>query len=244
MRTLGIIAGLSPESSSAYYLQLTHLAQKHFNNHTGMPIVMWSVDTEYVIRAAQAHDWHAIAELLISVAKRLIAAGAEAIVIPFNRLHKVADIVQAAINVPLINILQCVAEEINQKHYQKVALLGTQFTTEQKFYSQYLVRHTQASVIVPSMSHRQKLNEIIFNELCYGNVTSSSKKYLNMLCRMLYLEHHCDAMILGCTELPLICNADELQIPLVNTAALHVQQAFYFALQKENMCLPDLEVAI
>lgn len=232
MKKIGIIGGLSCESSAEYYLRITRKSNEYLGDHQTVQVMMISVNTGDIINSIHDNNWHKATSILVNASRQLEKMGADCIIIPCNTLHKVAEEVQRNISIPLLNIMNCVGDYIKKNSYQKVALLGTKFTMEDTFYRDYLYNNFNIETDVPNKIDREILHEIIFNELCRGKIKHKSRLFLIDLCRDFYIKNNCQAMILGCSEIPLLIKQDDVNVDLIDTIDIHSDYAVKFAINK------------
>ena len=216
MKKCGLIGGMSWESSLTYYKIINEEINKKLGNLHSGKIILYSVDFEEIAKLQRENNWKKSGEILANTAKNLENAGADFVLICTNTMHKVADDVKRAINIPLIDIRDVVIEEIKRKNLKKVLLLGTKFTMEDKFYKKYLVKKG-IDIIVPSLKERDFIHKVIFNELCLGVIkTTSKEEFLKII-----NSYNVDGVILGCTEIGMIINQNDLNIEVLDTTLLH-----------------------
>lgn len=223
MKTIGLLGGMSWESTVTYYQFLNRTAQKRYGGVSSARIVMHSFDFAELERCLKDGDWETIAQKLSLAGRQLAAAGADMLLICTNTMHKVADVVATSVPVPLIHICDAVAAAIVADKKRKVALLGTAYTMEQAFYRERL-EACGLEVLVPGQSAREALQRIIFDELVRGEIVPASRD----LCRAIIADMVADGaegVILGCTELPLLIAAEDSSVPLYDTTLLHAQAA-------------------
>ena len=232
MKRVGMIGGLSYESTSQYYLDINKKAMKRLGGYNQLEIILISVNFDEVMYHANRSDWHKICYIFINAALRLEKMGAEFIIIPCNSFHIVADKVQQAIDVPLLNIIDCVGNDIKKRNYSKVALIGTKFTMENEFYRERLLKKFNIATEIPNDKDRNELHDIIFNELCHGMFHNTSKNFIRTLCEELHSKSGCEAVILGCTELPMILRPKDTSVPLILTTDLHADCVVDFSIEK------------
>jgi aspartate racemase len=219
MKTIGLIGGLSWESTSVYYSYINRYVQQRLGGLHSAKCLVYSFDFEEIARLQRQGEWNLATERMVEAAKILEQGGADLIVICTNTMHLMANEVQQAINVPLIHIVDCVVGDIKEKNLSKVGLLGTRFTMEQPFYKE-LLNEQGIEVIIPDDSERQIVHDVIFGELCQGVVESASKKaYLNIINKL--VDRGAEGIILGCTEIPLLIQQADSSIPLFDTTYLH-----------------------
>ncbi|EDM24220.1 aspartate/glutamate racemase family protein [Caminibacter mediatlanticus] len=220
MKKCGLIGGMSWESSLTYYKIINEEINKKLGNLHSGKIILYSVDFEEIAKLQRENNWEKSSEILANVAKNLENAGADFVLICTNTMHKVADDVKRAINIPLIDIRDVVIEEIKKRNLKKVLLLGTKFTMEDKFYKKYLVKKG-IDIIVPSLKERDFIHKVIFNELCLGVIkTTSKEEFLKII-----NSYNVDGVILGCTEIGMIINQNDLNIEVLDTTLLHSKKA-------------------
>ncbi|NNM58231.1 MAG: amino acid racemase [Legionellales bacterium] len=234
MKVIGIIGGLSYESTSQYYLDINKISMKKLGGYNKLEIIIISVNLDDIMAYANKDEWHKITSIFINTAMRLEKMGADFIVIPCNSFHIVADNVQQAVNVPILNIIDCVGSHIQALGFSKIALLGSKFTMENEFYHQRLHNHFNILTMMPDAEERDKLHSIILNELCLGIFLNKSKNFVKKLCKKMREQYGCQAIILGCTELPMILHQDEINIPLVPTTDVHAEYIVKFAMKTEQ----------
>ncbi len=231
MKTIGLLGGMSWESTAHYY----RLLNKGINDKKGglhsAKIVMVSVDFQPLEILMQQGKWTECGERLAIAARQIEKAGADFLLICTNTMHKVAGMITDAINIPLLHIADATAERIKAENIQTVGLLGTRFTMEDVFYGGRLSEKYGLKVIIPSPEDRQKVHDIIFEELCRGKVSTESRMiYLNIIETM--HKQGAEAVIEGCTEIGMLVNQDHTPVRLFDTTTLHVEQAVRMALAK------------
>lgn len=228
MKTMGLLGGMSWESTVTYYQVINRTVKEKLGGLHSGKILLHSVDFQELESRLSSGDWSGIATILSGAAAGLEQAGAEFILICTNTMHKVADSVQAAVNVPLLHIAELTADALLRQGVGTAALLGTKFTMEQDFYTARL-QARGIGVLVPEAVDRERLNAIIFNELCVGTVTSESKAFLLGMVNRLAAEG-ASGIILGCTELGMLVGSDDTPHPLFDTALIHARGAALYAL--------------
>jgi aspartate racemase len=226
-RTIGILGGMSPESTITYYKHIVHRHIEQHGDHAYPEIVIFSVSFEPYIRWPEAGRWDLVGDGLAAAAQRLAAAGADLIVIATNTMHMVHDRIQAAVDVPVLSILDVVGETIEQRGLRTVGLLGTRYTMESPLYPNALATRG-ISVIAPEAADRQLVNRIIYEELVQGNIRAESRcAYLEVIARL--RQRGAQGVILGCTEIPLLVTEADAGLPLFDTTILHADAAFELA---------------
>lgn len=229
MKTLGILGGMSSESTTTYYNYINHKINQTKGANTSASLIIYSVNFEEIVQCQKRNDWQQAGDILADKAKKLQTIGADAILLATNTMHMVAPTIQNNITVPFLHIVDATAQAINAKNIDKVALLGTQFVMQQDFYKNKLADFGVES-IVPDASAQVEIHRIIFNELCVGEIKPSSKQfYLDVINQL--QQQGAKGVILGCTEIGLLIKQHDLTIPVFDTALLHAQMAVDFILQ-------------
>ncbi|MCM3217431.1 aspartate/glutamate racemase family protein [Niallia taxi] len=231
MKTIGLIGGLSWESTADYYQIINTLVKEELGGLNSAKCLIYSFNMEEMAVLQREGKWEQAAQLMADAAKILEKGGAEVILICTNTMHKVAQEVQEAISVPLIHIAQSTARSITTKGLKKVGLLGTKFTMEQDFYKEVLDQYG-IETIIPEACDREDVHSIIFDELCQGKFFPESKeRYLEIIRKL--CADGAEGIILGCTEIPLLIKDEDIDIPLFNTTYLHSKEAVDFSFGKE-----------
>ena len=224
MKTIGLIGGMSWESTQSYYQLLNQGIKNKLGGLHSAKIVLVSLDFAEIAMLQQQQDWPQMAEILIKAAKQVEAAGADYLLICTNTMHKLAKQVQAAVAIPLLHIADAVGENLIQHSFKKVALLGTQFTMEQDFYKQRLADKFAIDVLIPDAQGRETVHRVIYDELCKGVIKEESKaEYLTIIDNL--TQQGAEAIILGCTEIALLVQQADTSIPLLDSTALHCAMA-------------------
>jgi aspartate racemase len=230
MKTIGMIGGMSWESSLEYYRIMNQAVKEKLGGFHSAPCILYSVDFDDVEKLQHQGDWESLTRLMIEAAQRVKKAGADFLVICTNTLHKMADEVQGAIQIPLLHIADVTAEAVKANGQSRVGLLGTKFTMEQDFYKGRLQEIHGIDVLIPEDKERQVIHDILYNELCLGEIKELSKGKFQSIIQNL-VKRGAQGVILGCTEIPLIVHQEDYEIPLYDTTALHAKAAVDFALQ-------------
>lgn len=229
MKTIGLIGGMSWESTVTYYQLLNEAVKDHLGGLHSAKVLLYSVDFFEVEALMSRGAWDQAAELLGNVAARLEAAGADFILICTNTLHKVAPQVQSAIHVPLVHIAEAAAEELRAQNITRVGLLGTKYTMTQEFYRDKLTA-SGIEVIIPEGDDIDLVNRVIFDELCLGIVKDDSRAaYLRVIADL--QTRGAQGILLGCTELGLIVDPEDVSLPLFDTTVIHANKAAALALE-------------
>lgn len=229
MKTIGIIGGISWLSSLDYYRNINELTNKKLRGVNAAKIILYSLNFAEIKKLTEEDRWADIEKLLSDVAQKLEKAGADCILIAANTMHKIADEVAKSVSVPLIHIAKVTAEELVSKSITKVGLLGTKYTIELDFYKDCLAEHN-ISTIIPDSPDRAYMNAAIYNEMGKGIFLPETKAIFIDIIRKLK-DEGAEAIILGCTEIPLLLNQSDVSILLLDTGLLHSKAAVQFALQ-------------
>ena len=231
MKTIGLIGGMSWESSLEYYRIINEEVKNRLGGLHSATCMLYSVDFEAVERYQSEGDWDSAGKLLGDIALTLEHAGADFIVICTNTMHKVVESIEQRITIPILHIADATASDINQSKIQKVGLLGTKYTMEQDFYKSR-VESNGIKVIVPNADERKEINRVIFEELVLGKVNHSSREYYGHVIRNL-IDNGAEGIILGCTEIGLLVKPVDSQVPLFDTTVIHALAAVNKALVEE-----------
>jgi aspartate racemase len=220
MKTIGLIGGMSWESSALYYRQINEAIKARLGGLHSAKLVMVSVDFFEIEELQRAGDWTAAGAILAQAARSLQAAGADFLVLCTNTMHIVAPAIEAAVDIPLLHIADPTAQAIRRAGHNKIGLLGTRFTMEQAFYKDRLVAQHGLQVLLPTAADRDTVHRIIFEELCLGQVRAASRQDYRRIMASL-VSQGAEAIILGCTEITLLVDASDASVPLFDTTALH-----------------------
>jgi aspartate racemase len=230
-KTIGIIGGTSWESTALYYKLINESIRDHLGNLNSAKIVLYSVNYEPIVKLEQEGAWEEIGRQLGGAAKSLENAGADFVILCCNTLHKVTSSIESAINVPFLHIADAAGRMLGDNKVRKIGLLGTKFTMEDGFYASRLKSKFGLEVIVPSLSDRNRLDGIIYNELCQGKVLAKSKEEMVRMIKQLQAEG-AEAILLGCTELGMIVAAEDASIPVYDTTLLHAKEAVNLSIKQ------------
>ena len=229
MKCIGLLGGMSWESTVSYYQALNRGVRARLGGLHSARVLINSVDFAEIERLQHAGDWPATARLLAAAARDLQAGGADFLLIGTNTMHKVAPEIEAAIDIPLLHIADATARRLQAGGIQRVGLLGTRFTMEQDFYKGRLQDQFGLTVLVPGEAQRERVHRIIYDELCLGEIRASSRvEYLALIAEL--AEAGAQAVILGCTEIALLVGDAEAAVPLYDTTAIHAEAAVSLAL--------------
>ncbi|MFC5451180.1 aspartate/glutamate racemase family protein [Paenibacillus aestuarii] len=230
MKTIGLIGGMSWESSLLYYQIINECVKERLGGHNSAKSLMYSVNFQEIKSLQHQGNWGEATKMMIDSAQKLEMAGADFIVICTNTMHKMAQEVEEAVSIPLIHIADSTAAEIVKDGIKKVALLGTAFTMEQDFYKGRLTDKFGLEVIVPNEAERLAVHDIIYQELCLGIIKEDSKQAYLQIIKNLKLQG-AEAVILGCTEITLLVSQADCSIPVYDTTRIHAESAIDFALR-------------
>lgn len=233
MKIIGLIGGMSWESSLEYYRIINERVKQKLGGLHSAKCVMYSVDFAEIEKLQHSGKWEDATEMMVDAAQRVERAGAEMVVICTNTMHRMASDVERSVQIPLLHIADATAQEIKSKGLNKVGLLGTRFTMEQEFYKGKLENVHNLQVLIPSEKEREYVHEVIFKELCVGMVKEKSKKRFQQIIEDL-VSRGAQGIILGCTEIPLLVKKEDSSVTLFDTTWIHASQAVDFALEEES----------
>jgi len=230
MKTIGLLGGMSWESTAGYYRTINEGVKNALGGLHSARIVLYSVDFAPVEKLQCAGDWEGTAGILSDAARRIQAAGADFLLICTNTMHKVAPQVEKSIEIPVLHIADATADILVENRIRKVGLLGTAFTMEHDFYKGRLTRNYGMDVLVPGADDRKIVHDIIYQELCLGQIVDASRtEYLRIIEAL--ANEGAQAVILGCTEIGLLVNQADTPVRLVDTTAIHAAKAVEHALR-------------
>jgi aspartate racemase len=229
MKVIGLIGGMSCESTAHYYKHLNGRVRAQLGGLHSAEILMWSVDFAPIAQMQDENRWQDAGAYLAGIGRRLERAGAGVLVLATNTMHKVADAIEASTSIPLIHIADATAQKIRAAGKRKPALLATKFTMEQDFYTGRLREKLGLEVVVPDQADRALVHQIIYDELCLGRVTDSSRQVFVDVAQRL-AGRGADCLILGCTEVAMLLDESNAPLPVFDTALIHAEAAADFAL--------------
>jgi aspartate racemase len=230
--TIGLIGGMSWESSAEYYRIINQEVNRRLGGVHSAQCLMYSVDFEGIKRLQHEGDWERLAEAMKETAVRLERGGADFIVLCTNTMHRVADAIAASVSIPTLHIADPTADKIKAAGFQRIGLLGTAFTMEQDFYKGRLQQRHGLEVIVPDENDRRIVHEIIYKELVLGQIRPESRQaYRAIIARL--IERGAQAVILGCTEIMLLVSDEDSAVPLFDTTTIHALAAVDWALKPD-----------
>ncbi|MGK7295617.1 MAG: aspartate/glutamate racemase family protein [Candidatus Wenzhouxiangella sp. M2_3B_020] len=230
MKTIGLIGGMSWESTIPYYRVINEAVRERLGGLHSARIVLYSVDFHEIERLQAAGDWNRAGALLAGIAARLEAAGADVIVVCTNTMHAVAEAIESAVGIELLHIADATGEAVANAGLDRVGLLGTRFTMDEAFYRGRLEQRHGLDILVPNESDRADVHRVIFEELCVGEIRAESRRlYARVIGEL--AERGAEGIILGCTEIGLLIEPGDVAVPLFDTAAIHARAAAAFALR-------------
>jgi aspartate racemase len=229
-KTIGMIGGVSWESTLLYYKLINQSVHKQFGGLHSAKMVIDSLNYDPIVKLERQGKWDEVGEQLSFVAKTLQDAGADFVMLCCNTLHKMTSSIEKSIKIPFLHIADAAGTVLLDKNIRKIGLLGTQFTMEDGFYSLRLESKFGLEVIVPHQASRIKLDSIIYDELCQGKMLPASKKALIQMIDDLHKDG-AEAVLLGCTELGMLVSQDDVSVPIYDTTLLHAQEAVRYSLK-------------
>ena len=229
-KTIGILGGMSPESTVAYYEYITRTYTERFGDYGYPEILIYSVSFQPYVDWPREDRWDLVAEGLSEAAHALEGAGADVVIIATNTMHIVFDEVEASVSVPMLSLLDVVGEAIRERKIDRVGLLGTAFTMEKPFYQQGLAEKGIA-VLVPDPADRKLVNTIIYEELVAGEIRDASRDAFVRIINDL-VKQGAEGVVLGCTEIPLLIRQEDVGVPLFDTTEIHAEAALAYAVER------------
>ena len=229
MKTIGLIGGMSWESTQVYYQIINRKTNELLGKHHSARCFIYSLDFETIVDLQHREKWGKLNKLMMKAAQTLEKAGADIIVLCTNTMHFCSKAIQQNINIPFLHIAKATGIVIQKQGLNKVALLGTKFTMEKDFYKNILLSDFAIETIIPTAESRQVIHDIIYEELVLGKITDQSRKTLLGIIASLE-KNGAEGIILGCTELPLLIKPEDTSIPLFDTARIHAEAAVLFTL--------------
>ncbi len=230
MKTIGLIGGMSWESSKLYYEFLNTRVKELMGGSHSAKCIMVSVNFAEIEYLTFKGDWEAIGELMKQAAQQLESAGADIVLLCTNTIHLVSSYISESITIPFLHIATTVGNSIKNKGLKKIALLGTKFTMEKDFYTRTLINDFGLEILIPDMNDRQIVHDIIYNELVKGKFTNAAKQKVIEIIKELQTKG-AQGVILGCTELPILISAADIDIPLFDTGKIHAHTAIEWSVK-------------
>ena len=231
MKTIGIIGGITWLSTIDYYRLINQQVNEKLGGVTSAKMSVWSAEFAEIKRLTVADDWDGLAAIISSAAQKLEQAGADCILIGANTMHKIADAVQAAVNIPLIHIAEVTADAVAEQHLKKVALLGTKYTMQLDFYKKKLAEKDIETIIPDDAEDIEFINDAIYEEMGKGLFLPKTKAGFIRIINALVAQG-AEGVILGCTEIPILIKQEDSPVPVFDTTAIHVNAAVALALGK------------
>jgi aspartate racemase len=231
MRTIGLIGGMSWESSLEYYRIVNEKTKAVLGDFSSCKCLMYSVDFAEVEALQHKNDWVALNALMADAATKLQQGGAELVVLCTNTMHLCSEAIQAAVPIPFLHIADAAGEKIAEHQLKKVGLLGTKFTMEKEFYKETLLDKYGIETLIPSEAERDEIHRVIYKELVLGTLKDDSREYFKEAIRNLQ-QRGAQGVILGCTEIPLLIAQKDVEIPVFDTTRIHAEKAVYWATQE------------
>jgi len=229
MKTIGLIGGMSWESSLEYYRIINETVKEKLGKLHSAKSLMFSVDFDEIQHLQHIGDWNTLTKIMVDAAARLEKGGADFIVICTNTMHRMVNDIENNVKIPVIHIADATAKKIKEGKIKKVGLLGTKFTMEQDFYKGRLATNHGIDVIIPNDDERNTVHSIIYNELCQGQIKQPSKEqYIKIIEKL--KSNGAEGVILGCTEIPLLIKQEDVSIPIFDTTKIHAEMAVEYAL--------------
>ena len=229
MKTIGLIGGMSAESTVTYYKVINSVVNQKLGGFHSAKCLLYSVDFDEIERCQMSGEWEKSGEILADAARRLQKGGADFLVLCTNTMHKVAHAIQSAVSIPFLHIAEATARRVKDAGIGKVCLLGTAFTMEEGFYKDVLARNG-IDVIVPDADDRKTVNDVIYGELCHGVIKDESRaKFVGIINKAAALGAL--GAILGCTEIGLLVGDGDITLPVFDTALIHAEEAALAALE-------------
>ena len=229
MKTIGLIGGMSWESSLEYYRIINETIKLKLGGLHSAKCLMYSVDFEEIKELQHQDKWEELTDIMVTSAERLKSGGADFIVICTNTMHKMASDIENRVGIEVLHIAEATGEEIIGKRIKKVGLLGTKFTMEQDFYKKVLKEKFNIEVLIPEENEREIIHNVIYNELCNGIINEASKEKFKKIIDNLALKG-AEGVVLGCTEIPLLIKQEDVNIPVFDTTTIHAIAAVEFSL--------------
>jgi aspartate racemase len=228
MKTIGLIGGMSWESTKVYYELINKKIQQLLGGFHSAKIVLYSVDFAEIEKLQHEDNWPELCQLMSEAAQKLEKAGADIILLCTNTMHLCVDSITQNISVPFLHIAEATGEAISVQKIRKVGLLGTRFTMEKDFYKTVLSEKFGVEVMVPEKPEREQMHQIIYEELVHGKIKNESRKKVKSIIQHLQ-EKGAEGIILGCTEIPLLISQKDVEIPVFDTTKIHAEKAAEWA---------------
>jgi aspartate racemase len=233
MKTIGLIGGMSWESSAVYYDLINKKVRELLGGFHSCKSILLTVDFAKIVTLQHEGEWDTLDNMMVEAAQQLERAGADIVVLCTNTMHLCSPAMIKSISIPFLHIAEATGMAIIDKNIKKVALLGTKFTMEKDFYKGYLTDHFGIEVIIPTDKEREQVHHIIYQELVHGNFKNESRETYQKIIKNLELRG-AEGVILGCTEIPLLISDADVDIPTFDTTTIHAEKAVEWALQTKS----------
>jgi aspartate racemase len=233
MKTIGIIGGMSWESSKVFYELINKKVRRILGGHHSCQNIMYTVDFDEIVKLQYEENWKELDLIMADAAVRLEKGGADIIVLCTNTMHLCKDAIEKSISIPFLHIAEAVGMEIKTRSIKTVALLGTRFTMEKDFYKKILNEKFGIQVIIPNEKDREAINTIIYDELVNGEIKDESREVYKSIIQKLEIEG-AEGVVLGCTEIPLLISESDVSIPTFDTTAIHADKAVEWVLEDKT----------
>ncbi len=232
MKTIGLLGGMSWESTVYYYTVINQLINERLGGYSSAKIIMNSVDFNPIEKLQTESEWKKLDEMMVEESIKISNAGADVLLICTNTMHNCYEAINETIDIPIIHIADSTGSMVKKEGITKIGLLGTIYTMEKEFYKGRLSEKYELELVIPEANERKIVNEIIFNELVFGKINEQSKgKYQTIISNL--QENGAQGIILGCTEIPLLIKKDDVSVPVFDTTYLHAEAAVNFALEND-----------
>jgi aspartate racemase len=231
MKTIGLIGGMSWESSAVYYNLINKYVREILGGFHSCKSIMVTVDFAEIEKLQHQDEWLALDKIMVESAKQLEAAGADIVILCTNTMHLCSPAIIKNISIPLLHIAEATGIDISNKNLNKVGLLGTKFTMEKDFYKEYLLNSIGVEVIIPTDEEREQIHNIIYHELVHGKIKDDSREIYKQIIKNLE-KKGAEGVILGCTEIPSLISESDVDIPVFDTTTIHAKKAVEWALSE------------
>jgi aspartate racemase len=232
MKTMGLIGGMSWESTLEYYRIINETTKAKLGRFHSAKMLLYSVDFDEIEILQHKGKWDELTEMMIDAGMRLKKGGVEFILICTNTMHLMAEAVEKETGLPLIHIVDATAEKVRSRGVRRAGLLGTKFTMEQDFYKERLRKKHNLDILIPGDEERESIHRILYSELCLGEIKDASKAAFKKIIDSL-VSKGAEGIILGCTEIPLLVQQEDYDIDLFDTTAIHAEAAVEYAISEE-----------
>jgi len=229
MKTIGLIGGMSWESSLVYYRLLNEKTKAYLGGFESSKCILYSVNFAEIEQLQHENNWSELDRIMAEAAKNLYDAGADIIILGTNTMHLCSEAIISAAPIPFLHIAEAAGQEIQNNNLKKVGLLGTKFTMEKDFYKNVLHEQFNIDAIIPSATDRLEIHRIIYEELVLGHINERSKNtYIEVMNKL--IDQGAEGIILGCTEIPLLVDQEDVNVPVFDTTAIHAEVAVKWAI--------------